>query len=37
MATTNVQNLKAKNEQYANSFDKGSLALPPAEKYLVGE
>lgn len=36
MATEIQQNLKTKNEQYASSFDKGHLALPPAKKYLVG-
>jgi len=29
------QNLTEKSAQYASSFDKGHLALPPAKKYLV--
>ncbi|KAF2482304.1 carbonic anhydrase [Neohortaea acidophila] len=35
MATQNVQNLTSSSEKYASSFNKGSLALPPAKKYLV--
>lgn len=36
--TTDIQdNLTSSNEQYASSFDKGHLALPPAKKYLVGK
>jgi carbonic anhydrase len=37
MATDNQKNLIAKSEEYASSFDKGDLALPPAKKYLVGK
>lgn len=37
MATDNQKNLVSKNEEYASSFTKGDLALPPAKKYLVGE
>ncbi|WPH04851.1 carbonic anhydrase [Acrodontium crateriforme] len=33
--TDNVKNLERKNAGYVSSFDKGSLALPPAKKYLV--
>ncbi|KAI0160305.1 carbonate dehydratase [Xylariaceae sp. FL1272] len=34
--TTDIQkNLVEKNAEYAGSFDKGHLALPPAKKYLV--
>ncbi|KAI1264097.1 carbonate dehydratase [Xylariaceae sp. FL1019] len=34
--TTDIQkNLVEKNAEYASSFDKGHLALPPAKKYLV--
>jgi hypothetical protein len=29
------QNLTDKSAEYASSFDKGDLALPPAKKYLV--
>jgi hypothetical protein len=36
MATPVQQNLVEKNAQYAGAFDKGSLALPPAKKYVVG-
>jgi carbonic anhydrase len=36
MASSNQQNLASKNAQYASSFSEGSLALPPAKKYLVG-
>ncbi|PGG95206.1 hypothetical protein AJ79_10198 [Helicocarpus griseus UAMH5409] len=35
MATPIQQNLQDKNAQYASTFDKGHLALPPAKKYLV--
>ena len=35
MATPIQQNLEAKNAEYASSFTKGHLALPPAKKYLV--
>lgn len=36
MAPTAVQsNLTTSNEKYASAFTKGSLALPPAKKYLV--
>lgn len=31
------QNLVNSNEQYASSFNKGHLALPPAKRYLVGK
>ena len=35
---TNVQiDLQTSNTEYANAFDKGELALPPAKHYLVGE
>ncbi|KAK4506395.1 hypothetical protein PRZ48_000125 [Zasmidium cellare] len=34
-ATEIQKNLEEKNKQYASSFDKGHLALPPAKKYLV--
>lgn len=30
-----VKNLTSSNETYASTFDKGTLALPPAKKYLV--
>ncbi|WWC70561.1 uncharacterized protein I206_104512 [Kwoniella pini CBS 10737] len=30
-----TENLKAKNAEYASSFVKGHLALPPAKKYLI--
>jgi len=36
MATPVQQDLQSSNNEYANSFDKGELALPPAKKYLVG-
>jgi carbonic anhydrase len=36
MATPVQQNLVEKNAQYAAAFDQGSLALPPAKKYVVG-
>jgi carbonic anhydrase len=36
MATQIQQNLEEKNKQYASSFKKGHLALPPAKKYAVG-
>jgi carbonic anhydrase len=29
------QNLEAASEKYSSTFDKGTLALPPAKKYLV--
>jgi carbonic anhydrase len=35
MATAIQQNLETKNAEYAGSFTKGDLALPPAKKYLV--
>lgn len=36
MSTTDVQkNLEAKNAEYAQTFDKGNLELPPAKKYLI--
>ncbi|KAI9802897.1 MAG: hypothetical protein M1825_002128 [Sarcosagium campestre] len=35
MATPVQENLVAKNKAYVDSFDQGSLALPPAKKYLV--
>ncbi|EKG18316.1 Carbonic anhydrase [Macrophomina phaseolina MS6] len=35
MATPNQQNLVEKNKQYAASFDKGHLPLPPGKKYAV--
>lgn len=36
MAPSAIQlDLVSSNESYASSFDKGSLALPPAKKYLV--
>ncbi|EGC45546.1 carbonic anhydraes family protein [Histoplasma capsulatum var. duboisii H88] len=35
MATPIQQNLHDQNTQYANTFDQGHLALPPAKKYLV--
>lgn len=35
MATPTVQNLKENNDRYALTFKSGSLALPPAKKYLV--
>jgi carbonic anhydrase len=31
------ENLKAKNKEYADSFTKGHLALPPAKKYAVSK
>lgn len=30
-----VKNLTSSNQTYASTFDKGTLALPPAKKYLV--
>ena len=30
------QNLVAKNKEYASTFTKGHLALPPAKKYTIG-
>lgn len=30
-----VKNLTSSNETYVSTFDKGTLALPPAKKYLV--
>jgi len=36
MATDVQKNLVTSNGKYADSFDKGDLALPPAKKYLVG-
>ncbi|KAJ2990614.1 hypothetical protein NUW58_g2857 [Xylaria curta] len=35
MATEIQKNLVEKNAEYAEGFDKGHLALPPAKKYLV--
>ncbi|OJD09987.1 hypothetical protein ACJ73_09986 [Blastomyces percursus] len=35
MATPAQQNLHDQNAQYAESFNQGHLALPPAKKYLV--
>ncbi|KAI1821241.1 beta carbonic anhydrase clade D [Xylaria intraflava] len=35
MATEIQKNLVTKNGEYASTFDKGHLALPPAKKYLV--
>lgn len=35
MATSAQQNLVDSNAAYASSFTSGSLALPPAKKYLV--
>jgi carbonic anhydrase len=35
MATPIQQNLQKANAEYASSFTQGSLALPPAKKYLV--
>ncbi|PGG95773.1 carbonic anhydrase [Blastomyces parvus] len=35
MATPIQQNLHDQNAQYAESFNQGHLALPPAKKYLV--
>ncbi|KAI1333265.1 beta carbonic anhydrase clade D [Xylariaceae sp. FL0255] len=35
MGSQIVDNLVEKNAEYARSFDKGDLALPPAKKYLV--
>lgn len=37
MTTPIQQNLVEKNKEYAASFTKGHLALPPAKKYAVGE
>lgn len=33
--STVQSNLKQRNEEYASTFTQGSLALPPAKKYLV--
>lgn len=33
--TTVQKNVEAASEKYSSTFDKGSLALPPAAKYLV--
>ncbi|KAI0203749.1 beta carbonic anhydrase clade D [Astrocystis sublimbata] len=35
MATGIQKNLVEKNAEYAQKFDQGHLALPPAKKYLV--
>lgn len=35
MATEIQKNLVEKNAEYARTFDKGDLALPPAKKYLI--
>ena len=35
MATAIQKNVEAASEKYSSSFTKGSLALPPAKKYLV--
>ena len=35
MATPIQKNVEAASEKYSASFTKGSLALPPAKKYLV--
>ncbi|KAI0555462.1 beta carbonic anhydrase clade D [Xylaria curta] len=35
MATDIQKNLVEKNAEYAQKFDQGHLALPPAKKYLV--
>ncbi|OJD13251.1 hypothetical protein AJ78_06273 [Emergomyces pasteurianus Ep9510] len=35
MATPIQQSLHDQNAQYADTFDQGHLALPPAKKYLV--
>jgi len=37
MASEIQKNLVEKNAEYARTFDKGDLALPPAKKYLVGK
>jgi len=36
MATETQKHLVAASEKYAESFDKGHLASPPAKKYLIG-
>ena len=36
MATPIQEDLLIANTEYSNAFDKGSLPLPPAKKYLVG-
>jgi hypothetical protein len=35
MATPIQENLEKANAEYASKFTQGSLALPPAKKYLV--
>ena len=35
MATLVQKNLQEKNAEYAGSFTKGDLALPPAKKYTI--
>jgi carbonic anhydrase len=35
MASEIQKNFVEKNTEYAGTFDKGDLALPPAKKYLV--
>ncbi|KAI0457760.1 beta carbonic anhydrase clade D [Xylaria acuta] len=35
MATEIQKNLVEKNAEYAQAFDQGHLALPPAKKYLI--
>jgi carbonic anhydrase len=35
MATAIQKNLEAASEKYSSTFTQGSLALPPAKKYLV--
>lgn len=37
MATPIQENLVQSNKDYAASFTKGGLALPPAKKYAVGK
>lgn len=37
MATSIQENLIQKNQGYAANFKDGSLALPPAKKYTVGQ
>jgi len=36
MSTNGEQNIERENNEYAASFTRGHLALPPSQKYAVG-
>ena len=37
MATEAQKNLEVKNAEYAKTFDKAELSIPPVKQYLVGK